>query len=229
VRYLGLALFAEGPTDYRFLSPVLQRATVDLCRGAREEIEVGGVLPLEIPSAVHAADPITRVLEAARAADGEFDVLFLHRDGAGDPDGARAQWIEPAAERIAAELTAYRKETVAVVPVRKMEAWALADGDALRAAFSTRLADAQLGIPSQPREVERILDPKLALDQAYQAVVGSRRRARSAGAAFLEVIARQVRLEQLRLVPAFRRFEQELRGALRALGYLPGAQASGQS
>jgi hypothetical protein len=31
MRYLGLAIFAEGPTDYRFLPPVLRRATEDLC------------------------------------------------------------------------------------------------------------------------------------------------------------------------------------------------------
>jgi hypothetical protein len=51
MRYLGLALFAEGPTDYRFLPPVLRRATEDLClRLARSTIEVQEVLGLYAPN-----------------------------------------------------------------------------------------------------------------------------------------------------------------------------------
>ena len=31
MQYLSLALYAEGPTDYRFLSPLLQRLCEDIC------------------------------------------------------------------------------------------------------------------------------------------------------------------------------------------------------
>ena len=40
-----------------------------------------------------------------------------------------------------------------------MEAWALADGEALRSAFGTVLDDRELGVPAKARDVETILDP----------------------------------------------------------------------
>lgn len=86
MRYLGLALFAEGATDYRFLPPVLQRATENLCLlGARSTVEVGEVLGLYAPDEAQNADLATQVLAAAREARGAFNILFIHTDGAGDP------------------------------------------------------------------------------------------------------------------------------------------------
>ena len=51
MRYLGLALYAEGPTDYRFLSSLLRRLVESLCaRLASDIIEVSEVLPLDAPA-----------------------------------------------------------------------------------------------------------------------------------------------------------------------------------
>lgn len=221
MRYLGLALFAEGPTDYRFLPPVLRRATEDLClRGARSEVEVGEVVGLYAPDEYRDASIATQILEAAREAFGAFSILFIHTDGAGDLAGAYEQRVKPAAQRIAAELGTQQERTVGVVPVREMEAWTLADGDALRGAFGTVLVDSALGIPTKAREVEGILDPKQALEQAYAKVVGSRRRGKRKAAEFFDAIGERVRLERLREVPAYQRFEEDLRTALIELGYL---------
>ena len=86
MRYLGLALYAEGPADYQFLPPVLHRLADDLrLRLGQEIVEVGGVLSLDTPSECAAEDRGTRILEAARAAWGAFSVLFVHTDGASDP------------------------------------------------------------------------------------------------------------------------------------------------
>ncbi len=219
--YLGLALFAEGSTDYRFLPPVLQRATEDLClRGARFTVEVGEVVKLYAPNDYRDADLATQIMEAAREARGAFSVLFIHTDGASDPAAAYEQRVKPAAERIAAELGRQQERTVGVVPVREMEAWTLADGDALRGAFGTVLDDLALGIPTKAREVEGILDPKQALEQVYEKVVGSRRRRRGKVAEFFDTLGERVRLERLREVPAYQRFEEDLHMALVELGYL---------
>lgn len=44
MRHLGLALIAEGPTDERFLSPLLRRATIEACgQVCRGEVETGDV------------------------------------------------------------------------------------------------------------------------------------------------------------------------------------------
>jgi hypothetical protein len=221
VRYLGLALFAEGPTDHRFLSPLLRRVTEDLClsRGI-SLVEVSEVFELHSPRESREADRASRIFSAAREAWGAFHILFVHTDGAGDAEAARLERVEPAAERLEQELAGANACTVAVVPVRETEAWALTDGDALRAAFGARLDDTALGIPDRPERVERIPDPKLALDQVLAAIVGSRRRSKRTASEFLTAIGERVKLARLRQVPAFRCFELDLQAALQTLGYL---------
>jgi len=219
MRSLGLALFAEGPSDYRFLSPVLRRLTEDVCsHHARYEVDVGSVLDLRAPTVAH-RDLETKILEAAREASGAFDVLFIHQDGGGDPQADRAQRVEPASRLIEDELSGRHHRTVGVVPVREMEAWTLVDGDALRGAFGANLSDTALGLPGRAAEVERILDPKENLERSFAMVVGVRRRRRTPEH-FLEVIGEQVKLGSLRQVPAFRSVEQDLQSALMDLGYL---------
>jgi hypothetical protein len=211
---------AEGPTDYRFLSPLLRRVVDDLClRRGSELIEISDVLPLDAPPDCQETERGPRIREAALAARGAFSVLFVHSDGAGDAERARAHLVAPASEEIAAHFKEGEVGVVAVVPVRETEAWALADGDALRGAFGTTLDDDALGLPGNPREVESIRDPKQALEQAFLRVVG-KPRARRKAAHHLEAISVRIRLEQLRRVPAFRRLEEDLGTSLVELGYL---------
>src|SRR5215831_18317209 len=206
MRYLGLALFAEGITDHRLLAPILRRATEDLCNQfADDRIEIGEVLELHSPAQYRDRDRATRILEAAREARGAYSVLFIHTDGAGNPDSARRERVEPAVRRIADGLMQQHEWTVAVVPVRETEAWALVDGDALRAAFGTILDDSNLGVPERPSEAEKIHDPKQMLQRAFVRVVGTRRLKKKKVAAFLDVIGERVQLGRLREVPAFQR------------------------
>ena len=220
MRYLGLALFAEGITDHRFLAPILRRVTEDLClQFANDMVEIGEVLEFRSPVQHRDSDRATRILEAAREAHGAYGILFIHTDGGGNPSSALKERVEPAVQRIANELIQERERTVAVVPVRETEAWALVDGDALRAAFGTVLDDMSLGIPRMPREVERVLDPKQSLNQAFANVIGTRRLKKKKAEAFLDAIGERVRLVRLREVLAFQRFERDLQAALLDLGY----------
>ncbi len=187
---------------------------------ANDMVEIGEILELHSPARYRDRDRETRILEAVRAAREAYTVLFIHTDGAGDPDSARRERVEPAAQRIADELAQQQERTVAVIPVRETEAWSLVDGDALRGAFGTVLDDSRLGVPVRPREVERIPDPKQTLRQAFIRVIGTRRLKKKKAEAFLDVIGERVQLERLREVPAFQRLEQDLRTALLDLGYL---------
>ncbi len=220
MRSLGLALFAEGPTDRRFLAPVLRRATEDMClREADDIVEIGDVLQLQSHAQTGGTDRGTRILEAAREAGDAYGLLFIHADGGGDPDSAVRERVDPAARLVASDLARPRVGIVAVVPVRETEAWTLVDGDALREAFGTLLDDSGLGIPARSRDVESLPDPKQSLDRAFGKVVGARRRKKKA-ADFLDAIGERVQLTHLRALPAFQRFERDLRAALLALRYL---------
>lgn len=210
MRYLGLALFAEGPTDHRFLRPVLSRLTENIClRECPEPVEMGEVLELHSPGPT-----AEHIFTAAHDALGAWDILFIHADGAGNPGHTRARQINPAQARIAAEL-AGAGESVAVVPVRETEAWVLCDPDALWRAIGTPLSTEDLALT---RRVESIADPKSTLQQVGKRIAGRRGARRTLGSEyFLQRLGEYVDLERLRTVPAFRQLDADLREALRRL------------
>lgn len=216
--YVRSGLYAEGPSDYQLLTPLLRRLVEQVCLdAARGVVDVEDVQGLDAPRGLREADRATRILEAARGFWGGACVLFIHADGAGDPDVAKATQFAPAAALIQARLRG--GVCVPVIPVREIEAWTLVDGDTLREAFGTTLTDDALRIAKRPREVEKILDPKRELREALAAVTGPSRR-RHGPADFFTRIGERVDLAKLRQVPAFTQLEQDLRSALRALGIL---------
>ena len=82
MRYLGLALFAEGATDHSFLAPLVRRLATDTCRRrAQQEVEIGPPIELHSPPALARKSREERILEAARNAAGGYHVLFVHTDG----------------------------------------------------------------------------------------------------------------------------------------------------
>lgn len=216
--FLQPLLYAEGPTDYHLLGPLLRRLVEAVClEAARSVVDVVDVQGVDAPGRFQKDDRSTRILEAARGYWGGATVLFIHADGAGDPEGKRAEQVTPAMDRIAAELRG--GACVPVMPVRELEAWTLADGDALRIAFGTTAGDDALGIAKRPRDVEKILDPKRQLRAALEAAGGPSRRRRRAED-FYGRIGERIELDKLRQVPAFAAVEAELRAALRRLGIL---------
>lgn len=221
MRYLGLALYGEGPTDYRFLTNVLRRATEAMCLShVNSRVEISEVLHLRAPSDSADASLADKIHRSAGNAAGAFGILFIHTDGAGDWETARLERVQPCAELIASDPDLGSVKVVAVIPVREMEAWTLVDGDALRTVFATPLSDQELGIPSRPRDVEAVYDPKQVLKQALEHTLSGRRRSRKTSVeSYLHTIGEEVDLAKLRAVPSFRRLEQDLYGVFQALGF----------
>jgi len=222
MRYLGLALFAEGPTDHAFLRPLLRRLCEHLCLAlGKEPMEISEVLELHSLVKAKEADRATRIQKAAERSEGAWTVLFIHADGSGDADTARRTQIEPGCELIANIIKVSTGRTVAVVPVRETEAWSIADGDALRIVFGSKKSNAELGVPTRPQDVEAVLDPKQTLRAAYNTVLGWRRgRRRRKVSSMLEPLGEQVSFDVLARVPAFLRLQQDLVEALSFLGYI---------
>lgn len=220
MHYLNLALYAEGPTDYYFLCPVLQRLCENICtREASGPVEVSEVLPLDDPEEHKNSPREQRILEAAKAANGSWRVLFIHTDGGGNKKAARDNLVRPSIELISRELHTLGC-AVAVIPVRETESWALADGDAIRAAFGTRKTNIELGIPVAARQIEGVADPKLTLESAFHATQPPQSRKKQGVSPYLNAIGEQISIDQLRQIQAFCELEQELRAALRTLNIL---------
>jgi len=217
IPFIGLALYAEGPTDHRFLEGVTRRTVIDAFVRQGIVVEVPEVQRLTIDAGIQGrAD---RIVNGAQAEQGAFHILFIHADADGDAQRARNERIDPGAHRVDAQIGTAGRATVPVVPVRATEAWALADGDALRRVLSTTRSDAELGLPGL-NELERLPDPKAMLDGVVNAAHTLRRgRRRRKGAYYLDELAEQVGLAALRGLPAFQAFESDVEAALRHIGH----------
>lgn len=215
--YIGLALYSEGRTDDYFLQPLLQRLCEDLCQGATQLVDIGSVVRLDDVS--HVKDRHVRVVEAARQHRGAWQVLFVHTDGAGDPDAARRERTEPALNALE---QAFPGEGfgVPVVPVRETEAWALCDGEALRQVMGTTLTDRDMGLPDSPGDAEKVQNPKAALEVAFLATNPTQKRRRSGVSPLLNAVGETVSLARLRQVPSFVALEEDLRRVLQRLRVL---------
>jgi hypothetical protein len=220
MHYLGLALYAEGPTDYYFLCPLLQRLCEDICaREANQLVEVSAVLQLDHPVTSNEASREIRVRDAAKFAGGAWRILFVHADGSGDPRRKREQLAQPALDLLRQEF-AGQGLGVAVIPVRETEAWAMADGDALRLVFGTSLSDTDMGLPRTARALESDADPKATLDTAFSMSQPSGRRRRQGVSPLLNAVGEQASLQRLRELAAFSSMETELKQALQQLQIL---------
>lgn len=219
MHYLGLALYAEGPGDYRFLSPLLQRICEDVCIGmAAGLVDVSEVIPVNHAEEIAGSSRSVRVASAAREHKGAWTLLFIHGDGSGDPALAATNLVQPALDLVHAEFPEGRG--IAVVPVRETEAWAICDGDALREVFGTTLRDERLGIPVGYRAVEGDPDPKATLRNAFFATNPAPQRKRKGVGSILHGVGDAVRLSRLRELPSFQRMERELVASLEQLGVL---------
>lgn len=223
MRYLGLALYAEGSTDERFLGPVLLRLCADVCaRESRHPVESNDeMLVLRHSSKLKDATRAVRVLDAARQARGAWTILFVHADADGDPAKARRERAQPALDSLRQEFD-QSGWGVAVIPIQETESWAICDGDAIRRVFGTTLTDSELALPLNSGAVERLADPKQCFHDSFnasRAVVSRRRTTRSANET-LGALGEHVALERLRRLTGFQTVEAELRQVLRAVHVL---------
>jgi hypothetical protein len=193
--YLCAGVFAEGSTDYSFLLPLLDRLLPELVHTLPADHDLGVSVQIGPPRV-----PTKRAHEIASAIEkhwGQCTLFVIHADGAGDPDRARREQVEPGLRLV----RSHRPDLAAVacIPVREIEAWLLAD----TAPFSALYRGAS---PTLPEDPERILDPKRALLDALARSRGSRRR----GPDPYEFFGANVSLDRLRQLPAFQRFEADL-------------------
>jgi len=209
--WIGAALFCEGTTDHLFFDALIPRVIADLTQESPHHIEVNilDALPNRLRGRY------TDFREEVSSYAAAMNLLFLHCDGGSDPDTARNRVLAPYVDAIAG-LGGF--ESIPVVPVREMEAWALADPAAITAVTRSTVSTDDLPLPHRAGDVERITDPKQCLDQAVRICHAPRRGAVLKGYEFLGLLGERVSLERLSLVPSFQAFTRDLTDALGRLG-----------
>ncbi|MGI5154933.1 DUF4276 family protein [Microbispora sp. CA-102843] len=211
MRSLSCVLIREGPSDDWFLPILLRRALEDLViesfPACREVQEVRS-----LPKAGNQSpEPVLRALEGER---GTFDVVLYHHDGAPPAKSG------PVLERMRQTWKAsdFEEPLVAVVPMRETEAWVLADEAALVRVLNVR----KLGrtVVTGP-DVESCRNPKAVIDVLLG---GAGLNPNGSGVLqnFYVSVAENAGIAELRKVPAFQQWWNDMIEALEGLGYQHG-------
>lgn len=198
--YLCAGVFAEGSSDYAFLLPLVTRLLYEVSTSVPQLTEVADAVGIDASRPVPKARA-DRIAKAIRDHEGQCTLFVIHADADGDRDAALQERVAPG--RHAAGVAA---PIVACIPVREMEAWILSDS----AAFTALLSGAA---PELPRDPEADADPKRTLSRIYDAL-----RLRGPSGDYYRFFGENVALDSLRRLPAFRRFEDELRAAVEVVG-----------
>ncbi len=213
--YIRAGLYAEGRTDYEFLLPMINRLLDELAAkmfsGAYELVETLGI---DAPSGT-GSTRAARIQQAVLGAIDSCEIFILHADGASDPEGVRQSQITPGMQALHSIVPHLQIHFVACIPVREIEAWLLADSRP----FERVLGKARpILLPKQP---EAEMDPKNSLRKILKdgdVRIPVNEVYRSFG--------ENARFEQLRALPAFRRFEEELIEVLKSLGTAQGFRST---
>lgn len=219
MRYLALALYAEGASDHAFLPRILYRSIFEIAARMSEQ-------PVEIAEQFVRGNSARLRRHVGRAANVEMvfgaalsslDILFIHADAGADAALAHERSVTPCCVRLRENFPDVRFKCVGVVPIRETEAWIVADADAVRRALGTNKSAAELGLPERPRDAERLADPKNVLRAAQRAAIASSRRLGRRIPSIHAILGETVRLPRLRGLTGFAAFEARAEAALREL------------
>lgn len=187
---------------------MLEAVAADVLEG--RPFDSASSVAIDAPAASRKKRRAERISEAIDASWDECTLFIVHADGSGDPEAARRDLIEPGLTLAAArhpDLVA-----AACVPVREIEAWMLADAGAFRRIFRTER------ILELPDDLESELDPKRALTNVLRSLGA---RVDHTAGRYHDELGREAHPAELRRLPAFRRFEEDLRRAVQTVAGLP--------
>lgn len=215
MKYIGWAVLYEGASDAAYFDVLLHRVMEDIVlKGTKfPTIPNGPNIRLRRGSADQFAAEACEAQEA-------FHLVFVHADTGGraleDNLDERTTLYQNALNRRCGWPV---ERCVIVAPRHETEAWVLAHPEAICDALGYRGDPRAIGLPASAAEAERLIDPKLVLQQAIGAVRKGRRDSGDASQIFAAVAQRQ-RLDHLRGSSSFRQFERDLQSGLDHIGAL---------
>lgn len=223
MRALVLALYAEGPSDARFLPPIIRRTAEHLLstrsRVGSDLVDVLTPLVLGPEIKVRHPSQAERILAAARANDG-YHGLIVHVDADG-PTRERA-YLErflPGQRLAAVSLLPVCAASVPLIPIHMSEAWMLVDAPTMLGLLGSRASAKACGLPATAREAEFDADPKATLADALRLAATTRQgRGPRELARIYGPLGEDVPLARLRLLTAYRQFEVDLLALLVDVG-----------
>lgn len=164
MRQVFVGLIAEGPTDYRFLTPVILNSLIEIAIDCKGQIDVD-VIPIYIEKDKYAEWMLDGAVQGFQ--DFGIDMLIVHTDAddSNHNDVMNNRFLPSLQSILDLEDVECCKKILPLIPVHETESWMLADTDLLRKYINTDKTDADLEITGNP---ERFADPKQKLADAIR-------------------------------------------------------------
>lgn len=218
-KQLIVGFCAEGSTDERFLTSVIQRTFEEVALDCTGQIDI---LPVQFLEKETGSFNELVQKYATKALESGVMVLCIHTDAdAPTDDNCFSQKINPAFEHITNLVDEnICKNLVAVVPIQMTESWMLAEKELLKKEIGTNKSDNELGIHRAP---ESITNPKHVIETAIsimeQDLTKKRRRLLKIGQLYLP-IGQKIQLQNLESLTSYNKFKSSVKDAFRKLNYL---------
>ena len=213
--YISWAALYEGTSDQRYFDIILPRMMEDLIirRGVRNTtVPQSPALVLQRGNSASVAAQICESRDS-------FHVIFIHADTGGR---SLEEGIGPHGPDFcdsAAQLCNWPPQRcIVIAPRHEVEAWVLADGEAVCAALGYNGAPSGIGLPGTPAAAQSLVDPKAVVVAAIKKVRGRRKNFDSSQ--IFASVAQQQKLSLLRSLTQFRDFEAKTVLVLQSLGCL---------
>lgn len=218
---LFIGLTVEGTTDTQFLKEIIQNVFEETAFECSTDVEIEDIRIVN----VHKTSFVETMLKASQKAihDYGISVLCIHADSDAKTlievtDYKFTPLIEQLKDLSSEE---YCKTIVPVIPIHMTEAWMLADKELLKEKIGAKTKrDSDLGIERSP---ESYADPKQTIEDAVRiAQEGKTKRRRNELTIndLYEELGQSISLENLRQIPSFCLFEDNVKLAFVSLGYI---------
>jgi Domain of unknown function (DUF4276) len=214
-------LLVEGSTDTVFLQNIVQKTIESVAFECKGQIDIE-VLPIEINKT--GLNFPEQVITAAKKGMDDYgiQIICVHADADHtNSSNTYGYKINPAkAELSAQNPNEYCTILVALVPVREMEAWILADKELLKSEIGTTKSDTELGIHRAP---ESIANPKEVIESAIRIARADMTKKRRHTLTLLDLylpLGVSMDMQKLEKLPSYQDFKSNIRNAFVALNLL---------
>ncbi len=221
IRQLFIGLYAEGSTDMRFLESIVKRTFDDIAFECAGEFETY-IAPIIINKT--GSDFVEQVIGASKEGLEKFgiSILCVHTDAdSSDDRTAFNNKINPVLSAlIEKDDIDFCKNITAIVPVQMIEAWMLADKEALKKEIGSDKSDYELGISLDP---EKMSDPKIVIKNAIRisrSDLTKRRRHKLEISELYLPLGQKIELKKLDILPSFIKFKNSIRDSYRKLKFM---------
>jgi len=209
---LTIALNAEGPTDYRFLKPIIERTIKDIILNSDMDIEL---YPIHVITKKYMKTYIEEILTVAKEAhDSGIKCLILHCDAdSGSSKTTVTCKIKPAIDAVNNELepNILCNKIIPLIPIAMTEAWMLADIVLFKNEINADKIDNKT--LNLTKKSENYSDPKDIIVKAIEiAQKNCTKRHRNLSISELYTpLGQKIPLDKLKLLTSYKNFYNELK------------------